>query len=124
MRVNGWASWCAYRRWEARLADGDDQDIVELLAIRLAWEWLLDDGRRDSDSSWARWRNVLHAPVAAPDADPMAIWQRAHELAFQQPLARSLQVATPAPAGGEAPEVQAAFCIDVRSEVFRRALEK
>ena len=124
MRVNGWASWCAYRRWEARLAGGDDQDIVEFLAIRLAWEWLLDDGRRDSDSSWARWQNALRAPAVAPDPDPMAIWQRAQEIAFQKPLAHALQTAESPAAGAVAPEVQAAFCIDVRSEVFRRALEK
>src|SRR5678810_1058886 len=31
--VNGWASWCAYLRWNARLADGDDPHLRELLAI-------------------------------------------------------------------------------------------
>jgi uncharacterized protein YbcC (UPF0753/DUF2309 family) len=35
--VNGWAAWCAQRRWQARLAGSDDDAIVELLAIRLAW---------------------------------------------------------------------------------------
>ena len=39
--INGWASWCAYRRWQARLQGADDDQIVHLLAVRLAWEWLL-----------------------------------------------------------------------------------
>lgn len=43
---NGWASHCAYRRWTARLAGGDDASIVDLLAIRAAWEWMLFRQRR------------------------------------------------------------------------------
>ena len=38
---NGWASWCAYRRWTAQLDGRDDGSLADLLAIRLAWEWLL-----------------------------------------------------------------------------------
>ncbi len=34
--------WCAYRRWQARLQGGDDHTLLELLAIRAAWEWLVD----------------------------------------------------------------------------------
>ena len=45
MSINGWASWCAYERWQARLGTApgktDDDAIIELLAIRLGWEWLL-----------------------------------------------------------------------------------
>ncbi len=43
MSINGWASWCAYQRWQARLVQGDDEQIVHLLAVRLAWEWLLHE---------------------------------------------------------------------------------
>ena len=53
---------------------------------------------------------------------PRAIWQRAQEIAYQRPLvnalAQSRSSAECVPAS-----VQAVFCIDVRSEVFRRALE-
>ena len=44
MSINGWASWCAYQRWQARLVQRDDDQIVHLLAVRLAWEWLLHEG--------------------------------------------------------------------------------
>jgi uncharacterized protein YbcC (UPF0753/DUF2309 family) len=124
MRVGGWASWCAYRRWEQRLEGGDDNDIVELLAIRLAWEWLLDDGRRDGDSSWALWQRSLRQSTGDRMRASAAIWQRAHELSYQQPLAAALDRPLAARGDEPAPEVQAAFCIDVRSEVFRRALEQ
>jgi uncharacterized protein YbcC (UPF0753/DUF2309 family) len=124
LRVNGWASWCAYRRWEARLDGGDDDDIVELLAIRLAWEWLLDDGRRDGDSTWARWQQALRSRSGDAERTPAAIWQRAQELAYQRTLTAALEGPREDAAETAQPEVQAAFCIDVRSEVFRRALER
>lgn len=41
--IGGWGAWCAYERCQARLAGTDDDKIVHLLAIRLAWEWLLFD---------------------------------------------------------------------------------
>ncbi|MBS0320030.1 MAG: DUF2309 family protein, partial [Proteobacteria bacterium] len=37
LTVNGWASWCAYQGWEARLAGRSDAHLRDLLAIRLAW---------------------------------------------------------------------------------------
>ena len=52
------------------------------------------------------------------------VWQTAFELGYQRDLARRLLVAQAAATVPQpAPEVQAAFCIDVRSEPLRRALE-
>ncbi|RLQ21120.1 DUF2309 family protein [Seongchinamella sediminis] len=125
MRLSGWAAWCAYLRWQARLADADDRTLVDLLAIRLSWECLLDDGRRSADSVWSRWQNNWQRHFqAAGDSAPavQAVWQRAEEISYQNSLVGTLTTA-PVSAGSATPEVQAAFCIDVRSEVFRRHLE-
>ena len=140
MSINGWASWCAYERWQARLGTvpnkADDDGIVELLAIRLGWEWLLlqDAKHLQFDPEWIAVSADNISASSQFDDKNNHDWllQTALELAFQQPLVRSLSKrpaalapnASPAtPAVDSAPSVQAIFCIDVRSEVYRRALE-
>lgn len=124
MRVSGWAAWCAYQRWQARLDGRDDHNLVDLLAIRLGWEALLDDGKRDPDSSWAAWRAdwKQRQPGGASMQQALHTWQRAQEIAYQRQL-RSRLLSAPAIELAVQPAVQAAFCIDVRSEVLRRHLE-
>ncbi|KTS70647.1 hypothetical protein NS274_23730 [Pseudomonas oryzihabitans] len=126
LRNLGWASWCAYRRWQARLQGEDDQTMLELLAIRAAWEWLVDDRRRDTDSRWHLWRSAWRARLQqAPSAtwQALQLWQRADELAWQEQLQQALCQSVPA-ALPKAPLAKLFFCIDVRSEPLRRALEQ
>ena len=128
MSINGWASWCAYERWQARLGTvpgkKDDDDIIELLAIRLGWEWLLVQDPTNTQIAIKWGAACTHNNWASDsfDAANMHDWllQDALELAYQLPLCKGLKNAPAAPAQ---PTVQAIFCIDVRSEVYRRALE-
>ena len=55
LTVNGWASWCAYLGWQAKLEGRSDPHLRELLAIRLAWGALLlecKEGPLGSASVW------------------------------------------------------------------------
>lgn len=133
LTVNGWASWCAYLSWEARLAGGIDAHLRDLLAIRLAWGAILLECRDDMAAQrafvalqveWERAPALLQQAEHAFLVDE--VWQLAFEVGYQRGLAKRLQAVAPlpvAPAGESGFEVQAAFCIDVRSERLRRAIE-
>jgi len=129
MSINGWASWCSYERWQAQLSQSDDDHIVQLLAIRLAWEQfafvhLLESKVPSSlHTTWQEllaWQNHSEQELSVD-----WIFQEALEISYQSGLCQSLNFgashSTSTPAS--TPDVQAIFCIDVRSEVFRRALE-
>lgn len=127
--LGGWAGHARYRDWQDELRGEAGSELAELLAVRLAWELLaLRLGGPRLVAAWAgaRERFVEHGrdPRRLRAFVVDEIVQRAYEIAWQRPLAAKL-VATRTPATEPAPRapVQAAFCIDVRSEVFRRALE-
>ena len=123
--LNGWAAACAWQRWQARLAGGDDPRLAELLAIRAAWETLLADVLpAETVREWAQRWSTIDAAIATEGARQRAGWQRMQ--AQERHLQAELIAAMSRPAQEcptATPSVRAVFCIDVRSEVFRRALE-
>lgn len=122
--LGGWAQVARYRLWQAELAGGSDATLTDLLTIRLLWEEALLI--QHEDAIGAAWERTIadHAAPLTVDADAQAdaLLQEAWERAAQRDLAGTLAAPTPA-ADTARPAMQAAFCIDVRSEVFRRALE-
>jgi uncharacterized protein YbcC (UPF0753/DUF2309 family) len=130
LTVNGWASWCAYLRWQVGQEGRKDSYLRELLAIRLAWDALLLECRdyiatkqafTAFRQAWSRAPELLRQAEQALLIDE--VWQVALEVGYQRALAqRLLAQGSSAPEPQEI-EVQAVFCIDVRSERLRRALE-
>ncbi|RZI77772.1 MAG: DUF2309 family protein, partial [Rubrivivax sp.] len=124
--IGGWGAWCSFERWQARLRDSDDDSIEHLLAIRLAWEWLLKEDASPGEVplNWAKqWSGVTHHIQTLHQSQRMDwLLQDAVEIAFQQTMVDGLGGINAA-RDCSVPSVQAVFCIDVRSEVFRRALE-
>ncbi|CAM3272518.1 putative inorganic carbon transporter subunit DabA [Sphingomonas antarctica] len=122
--LGGWAQYARYRLWQAELGGSVDSIATDFLAIRLVWEAALYE--RYAHYIGIRWESVVatHASPVAPTGDHVVdvVLQEAFERAAQRKLAETLS----APLAGaiqQRPALQAAFCIDVRSEVFRRALE-
>ncbi|MBC7619178.1 MAG: DUF2309 domain-containing protein [Candidatus Saccharibacteria bacterium] len=130
LSVNGWASWCAYLGWQARLDGQKDIHVRELLAIRLAWGAILLECKDDQAAAQAfaeLQKEWSQAPARLKMAEEALlideVWQVALELGYQRQLAQKLMQSGDGAGVSNDVEVQAAFCIDVRSEPLRRALE-
>ncbi|WP_265519774.1 YbcC family protein [Nitratireductor luteus] len=125
LSLGGWSQFARYELWRAELTGRDDSTITDLLAIRLLWEEALFARHEAAiGDDWANVRQAHEVPVA-PAADDIVdeILQEAAERAAQRQLAETLAEEGTPGASTDRPALQAAFCIDVRSEVFRRALE-
>jgi len=128
LSIGGWAAWARYVRWQAELGGGRDDSIVDLLAIRLIWDVLLFKEKK-SAALVTRWREMLAASMRPPSAKRQAaaeidrIMLSAMEIGFQRAVMAGLNNSPPRTDSRTRPAAQAAFCIDVRSEVFRRSLE-
>ena len=120
--LGGWAQHARWLLWQAELAGGTDTTLTDLLAIRLIWDEAMME---HCPGVRARWQATVaaHARPVAPSPDQVidAIVQDAAERAHQRRLSALLSGPVALPGR---PALQAAFCIDVRSEVLRRALEQ
>ena len=128
--LGGYAQYARQLQFSAE-RDGDiDNSVVDLLAIRLAFEGaLLRLYKGKLAEIWAETLDAYRAPIS-PGHDRLvdAALLAAAENAECRKYLSSLE--TQADKGRSTselkttrPAVQAAFCIDVRSEVIRRALE-
>lgn len=119
--LGGWAQHARWLGWRADLEGRTDTTLIDLLAIRLVWEEALMAHAPGVSAAWAAALKIHAEPVEPSPADVVdAILQDAAERAEQRRFRACLD--GPVRKAGR-PALQAVFCIDVRSEVYRRALE-
>ncbi len=118
--VAGWAGYVQYLVREDAMRGRSNSMLLELLAIRLAFDAALFRAFEDELTELP-----FRKDHVAGDRyiQTLAKWQYAYELGWQKRLARELAIEQVGKSS-QRPNFQAVFCIDVRSEIFRRNLEK
>ncbi len=121
MTIRGWAGHVQYRVRENGMAGRSDDSLLQLLAIRLAYEGALL-AQYDGPVLRGFWPSASATSPDCGEVLPAFLGQLAQEHAWQRQLLAKLHPTQPAPVCTR-PAVQAVFCIDVRSEILRRSLE-
>lgn len=128
MSLPGWSSYVQYRVRERNMAGESDDSLTQLLAIRLVYDAALLRAFGTEPQRLAGWVTHLANLEAvddrlAPDLIARYVAQQALECGYQRELMAQLQ-SQPEPVRSSGRKtLQAVFCIDVRSEVYRRSLE-
>ncbi len=127
------AGWCGFARqqdWGDEAATNQAPTFCDVLAIRLVWDWVLWNGAdakaRETWTSLVRRFYDGLSPLALEEQHAITTdiaLQSAYERGRQRQLVAMFERSKPASQSKEPRRVQAVFCIDVRSEVYRRVLE-
>jgi uncharacterized protein YbcC (UPF0753/DUF2309 family) len=126
----GWASRLAQQSWNKPPQDISHELSYDFVTIQCILD-ILCTGIYDKNHSVVRqWRLYLEhfdleVQKITPSFQLLRVWQEAHEASTFSPLKRDLiQTKFKSLPESPRPDVLAVFCIDVRSEVIRRNLEK
>jgi uncharacterized protein YbcC (UPF0753/DUF2309 family) len=124
LRLGGWAEAARLPGWKAEQEGREDDTLLALLAASLAFEVaLLDRASKPTRLKWQEsCRRYAESVVPSDTLLAEAILQEAIEEAGRRKLAARLSGNRSTNPVGKT-SLKAYFCIDVRSEVFRRALE-
>ena len=130
LRVGGWAACAARVVWDSQLRDEDDDTLVQFLAVLLCWELGIARSLSGGEvaASWSQARETLRSlgdrPALRASLAQLVVLQDAFDRSEQRCLIEKFASRPTARPGNDLrPRAQAVFCIDVRSEVYRRNLE-
>ncbi len=120
--VAGWAGHLQFLAHESKLKGEHSSMLQDLLAIRLLYEMALWSMLNQQEKR----EQFVSPSMSDHDRARLSLgllWQRTHEIALRRELFLKVQKHAASVPFIQEPALQAVFCIDVRSEVYRRALE-
>lgn len=130
LKQGGWAAHAARLDWDQEIYAGKDGQLIELLAVLICWEACLMESLQNQEflKIWEeekkQWASCQEGLEENQQLAQNLILQEAFDLATQRELIEKFEkVKVETKAQKEQAKAQAVFCIDVRSEVFRRNLE-
>lgn len=124
--------WSSFLKWQSQ-KNGNDSALTDYLCIRLFYETQLAletlSTRHNLEN--VRWshvsalqRNLLSSNTEGAKDSYASVWQDAFEINYRKRLLSALNIAnSPKNTNRQTKLAQIVFCIDVRSEPIRRALE-
>ena len=130
LKLIGWSSYCAGLDWNNNLYHSESHFTRSFLAVLLSWEYALFSSATTSQKD--QWTKDLQTESSNKTKEKdqellsdRAILQDAFDIAFQRQLTDLFnRSATSTPKTEARKTAQMVFCIDVRSEVYRRNIER
>jgi uncharacterized protein YbcC (UPF0753/DUF2309 family) len=130
LRTGGWSAYAARLDWDSELYGGKDGKLIEFLAVLICWEACLFESLRTPElsSKWKSACSMLPHVNVEKDLNQNLINKLILQEAFDAAAQRQLVSKFKGEQKNEEKKTkqakaQAIFCIDVRSEVYRRNLE-
>lgn len=128
LSLTGWSGYLRYLDREQELRGKQSDHALQLLAVLLSYEVILHDNLDGDDNRILGWKRSLLEDLNDTGENAMPVelatrlvWQASLESSIETKFQQAIQPQSLLPT--KRPTLQAAFCIDVRSERYRRALE-
>lgn len=120
----GWASYCSGVDWQNNIYEGNTNHTFSLLAILISWEVAIHAQKPQLQDAWQKnIQKQIHHTTPNEYITHQGILQDAYDWALQRQIKNAFETANTNESSTERPLAQMIFCIDVRSEVYRRQIE-
>lgn len=129
MKINGWAGLASRIDWDANLAGRESHAAEEMLAVALVWEMCIKESLASEalNVAWEKAKTTTQKLTSEPQINLQLarelILQEGFDSANQRLIIEKINNQEISKKQKVDPKVQAIFCIDVRSELYRRNLE-
>ena len=129
LQIIGWSSYCAGLDWQNKLYGRKTAYLKEMLGIILSWVFISIQCQNGGLRKWTKEFDSLESTLSENQQDKylsaQAILQDALDFSYQRKLFQIIQVKSPQKIekNRKSPIAQMVFCIDVRSEEYRRNVE-